>query len=168
MLAIARPEILPSPERDRVGYFHHDRFRGYLSVHFRSGLLSPCLRFAEPVTGRHARLGSRLPARLYRGRHLRRHGFMRFQGATRSSNRTCGFPASGFPTGFVVRHTVVIQRQNSEAPINRIMRKSSGSAVWCLMPPTEEVSNASADVVINRFVCPAACSVAEIGRPAAQ
>ena len=26
---------------------------------------------------------------------------MRFQGATRSSNRTCGFPASGFPTGFV-------------------------------------------------------------------
>ena len=28
MLAIARLEILPSPERDKVGYFHHDRFRG--------------------------------------------------------------------------------------------------------------------------------------------
>src|ERR1044071_5302237 len=27
-LAIARPEILPSPMRDKVGYFHHDRFRG--------------------------------------------------------------------------------------------------------------------------------------------
>ncbi len=24
----------------------------------------------------------------------------------RSSNRTCGFPASGFPTGFIARHTV--------------------------------------------------------------
>src|SRR3954463_15533425 len=23
----------------------------------------------------------------------------------RSSNRTCGFPASGFPTGFIARHT---------------------------------------------------------------
>src|SRR5215469_15129323 len=53
-------------------------------THFRSGLLSPCLRFAEPVTGHHARLGSRLPAKLYRGRHFRRHGFVRFQGATRS------------------------------------------------------------------------------------
>src|SRR5215469_10041941 len=53
-------------------------------THFRSGLHPPCLRFAEPVTGRHARLGSRLPARLYRGRHFRRHGFVRFQGATRT------------------------------------------------------------------------------------
>jgi len=23
-----RLEVLPSPLRDRVGYFHHDRFRG--------------------------------------------------------------------------------------------------------------------------------------------
>src|SRR3954454_11323696 len=65
-LAMARHETRPSPERDKVGYFHHDRFRGYSSVHFRSGLLSPCLRFAEPVTGHHASLGSRLPAQLYR------------------------------------------------------------------------------------------------------
>jgi hypothetical protein len=36
------------------------------------------------ATGHHARLGTRLPARLYRGRHLRRHRFMRFQGATRT------------------------------------------------------------------------------------
>ena len=27
-LAIVRLEVLPSPLRDRVGYFHHDRFRG--------------------------------------------------------------------------------------------------------------------------------------------
>src|SRR3954471_22649177 len=83
-LAMARHEILPSPERDRVGYFHHDRFRCELSVYFRAGLLAPCLLFAEPVTGHHARLVSRLPAQLYRGRHFRRHGFVRFQGATRT------------------------------------------------------------------------------------
>src|SRR3954468_13446035 len=61
-LAMARHEILPSPERDKVGYFHHDLFGGELSVHYRSGLLTPCLRFPEPVTGHHASLGSRLPA----------------------------------------------------------------------------------------------------------
>src|SRR6202008_3695804 len=33
-------------------------------------------------TGHHARLGTRLLARLYRGRHLRRLASMRFQGAT--------------------------------------------------------------------------------------
>jgi 2-hydroxychromene-2-carboxylate isomerase len=35
------------------------------------------------VTGHHARLGTRLLAKLYRGRHFRRLGYMRFQGATR-------------------------------------------------------------------------------------
>ena len=29
LLAVSRPAILPSPERDRVGYSDHDRFRGY-------------------------------------------------------------------------------------------------------------------------------------------
>jgi hypothetical protein len=33
-LAMARREILPSPERDKVGYFHHDRFRGYCPFTF--------------------------------------------------------------------------------------------------------------------------------------
>jgi hypothetical protein len=37
----------------------HDRFRGYVPVHCRSGLQPPCLRFATAVTGRHARFGSR-------------------------------------------------------------------------------------------------------------
>jgi hypothetical protein len=34
MLAMTRPGILPSPERDKVGCSNHDRFRGYLSVHY--------------------------------------------------------------------------------------------------------------------------------------
>lgn len=54
---------------------------GLLSVHFRFGLLSPCLRFAVAVTGHHARLGSWLLARLYHGGHLRPQNFMRLQGA---------------------------------------------------------------------------------------
>ena len=32
-LALARPEIPPSPLSDRVGYSDHDRFRGYFPVH---------------------------------------------------------------------------------------------------------------------------------------
>src|SRR5438309_9345777 len=71
----------------------------------------------------------------------------------RSSNRTCGFPASGFPTGFIVRDTAVIQWQNPETPIDHVMGKSSGSAVWYLMPPSEEVSDASADVMIDGLIC---------------
>jgi len=51
MLAKAHPGIPPSPQGNRVGCLDHVRFRGYCSVHFRSGLQSPCLRFAVPVTG---------------------------------------------------------------------------------------------------------------------
>ena len=81
-LTMPHPGILPSPLRDKVGVFDHDRFRGYVSVHFRSGLHPPCLRFAVAVAGHHARLGTRLLVRLCRGRHLRRLNFMRLQGAT--------------------------------------------------------------------------------------
>ena len=81
-LTMPHPGILPSPLRDKVGVFDHDRFRGYVSVHFRSGLHPPCLRFAAPVAGHHARLGTRLLVRLCRGRHFRQLNFMRLQGAT--------------------------------------------------------------------------------------
>ena len=81
-LALSRPAITPSPLSDRVGYSDHVRFRGYVPVHCRSGLQPPCLRFATAVTGRHARLGSRLLARLCRGRHRRRQTSTRLQGAT--------------------------------------------------------------------------------------
>ena len=83
-LTVSCPGILPSPLRDKVGAFHHDRFRGYVSVYFRSGLHPPCLRFAVAVAGHHARLGTRLLVRLCRGRHHRRLNSMRLQGATRT------------------------------------------------------------------------------------
>ena len=91
-LAIARAAIPPSPLRDRVGYSDHDRFRGYVPVHCRSGLQPPCLRFATAVTGRHARLGSRLLARLCRGRHRRRQTSTRLQGATLNEPRVLPRP----------------------------------------------------------------------------
>src|ERR1700746_2091269 len=81
-LTVSCPGILPSPLRDKVGAFHHDRFRGYVSVHLRSGLHPPCLRFAMAVAGHHARLDTRLLVRLCRGRHRRRLNSMRLQGAT--------------------------------------------------------------------------------------
>ena len=83
-LTVSCPGILPSPLRDKVGAFHHDRFRGYVSVQFRSGLHPPCLRFAVAVAGHHARLSTRLLVRLCRGRHHRRLNSMRLQGATRT------------------------------------------------------------------------------------
>ena len=55
---------------------------GLYSRSLHSGLQPPCLRFATAVTGRHARLGSRLLARLCRGRHRRRQTSTRLQGAT--------------------------------------------------------------------------------------
>jgi len=79
---LAHPVILPSPLSDKVGYFKHDRFRGYCSVHFRSGLQPLCLRFAGAVTDHHARLGPQLLAKLYCGRHLRRLYLRRLQDAT--------------------------------------------------------------------------------------
>src|SRR5256885_10417868 len=55
---------------------------GLSSRSLHSGLQPPCLRFAAAVTGRHARLGTRLLARLCRRRHLRRLSSTRLQGAT--------------------------------------------------------------------------------------
>src|ERR1700739_893970 len=81
-LTVSCPGILPSPLRDKVGAFHHDRFRGHVSVHFRSCLPPPWPRFAVAVAGHHARLGTRLLVRLCRGRHRRRLNSMRLQGAT--------------------------------------------------------------------------------------
>jgi len=84
ILALSHPAFLPSPLGDKVGYFHHGRFRGYFAVHCCSGLQPPCLRFAMAVAGHHARLGTRLRARLCRGLHLRKLNSMSFQGTTRT------------------------------------------------------------------------------------
>jgi len=111
-LAITHPQILPSPLGDKIGCFHHDRFRGYVSVHCCSGLLPPCLRFVMLVTDHHARLGTRLPAKLYRGRHLRRLDSMSFQGATPTPpyvrNRIRRFGGLSTPS-ITARKTAVVE-----------------------------------------------------------
>src|SRR5262245_41827885 len=81
---IARPAIPPSPLRDSVGYSDHDRFRGYFPVHFIPAYNLPVYASQWPLPDPHARLGSRLLARLYRGRHLRRQSSTHLHGATRS------------------------------------------------------------------------------------
>ena len=42
----------------------------------------------------------------------------------RSSNRTCGLPASGFPTGFTARHTAAAQDARVEGAARRVAPKT--------------------------------------------
>ena len=81
-LTVSCPGILPSPLRDKVGAFHHDRFRGYVSVHFRSGLPLPVYasQWPLPDTTQDSVRGCSL--RLCRGCHLRQLSSTRLQGAT--------------------------------------------------------------------------------------
>ena len=54
------------------------------AVYYCFGLQPPCLSFAMAAAGHHARLGSRLRARLCRGLHFRKLNSMSFQGTTRT------------------------------------------------------------------------------------
>jgi len=81
-LALARPDDSAFPFERQGRLLRSRSISGLFSRSLHSGLQPPCLRFATAVTGRHARLGSRLLARLYRGRHLRRQTSTRLQGAT--------------------------------------------------------------------------------------
>jgi hypothetical protein len=47
----------------------------------------------------------------------------------RSSNRTCGFPASGSPTGFVLRHRKQITRQSPSPCLLRKHTRSQGPSL---------------------------------------
>jgi hypothetical protein len=76
---------------------------GLYSRSLHSGLQPPCLRFATAVTGRHARLGSRLLARLCRGRHLRRQTSTRLQGATLPKPDISLSVLSGFPVSHALQ-----------------------------------------------------------------
>jgi len=81
-LAKTRPLIPPSPLSDRVGYSDHVRFRGYFPVHFIPAYNLPVYASQWPLPEHRARLGSRLLARLCRGRRRRRQTSTRLQGAT--------------------------------------------------------------------------------------
>ena len=103
-LALARPEIPPSPLSDRVGYSNHVRFRGYFPVHCIPACNLPVYasQWPLPDTTQDSVRGCSLgftAAAISSGRVQRAFK------AQRSSNWTCRFPASSSPTGFTARHT---------------------------------------------------------------
>jgi hypothetical protein len=96
-LALSRPAIPPSPLSDRVGYSDHDRFRGYIPVHFIPAYNLPVYASQRPLPDatqdsvRGCSLGF-AAAVIADGR------LQRACKAQRSSNRTGRFPASGSRT----------------------------------------------------------------------
>ena len=105
-LAKTRSLIPPSPFAGQGRLLRSRSISGLFSRSLHSGLQPPCLRFAAAVTGRHARLGTRLLARLCRRRHLRRLSSTRLQGA----NRVTG---GGRPSPVPTERGVRISRTNA-------------------------------------------------------
>jgi hypothetical protein len=170
--AASRPAVPPSPFSDRVGYSDHVRFRGYVSVHCCSGLQPPCLRFATAVTGRHARLGSRLLARLCRGRHRRRQTSTRLQGATliELDRQISRIQLSDKTSRLHPRQVVPKPAQAYEPKVPVKMREWIGPAlatpgfVLELQPPAQP----HRCVAVERPIRPADGAYLEVVRPSAQ
>ena len=117
---------------------------GPYSRSLRSGLQPPCLRFAVAVTGRHARLGSRLLARLCRGRHLRRQTSTRLQGAT-LIKPDVRIPASGFPAGFTSNLSAACLfvrgfAEDAQLAEKRFVAETTCASRLRLVPPDEGIS----------------------------
>jgi hypothetical protein len=111
---------------------------GLYSRSLHSGLQPPCLRFATAVTGRHARLGSRLLARLCRGRHLRRQTSTRLQGATLPKPDVTVSVSSGFPVLIDGRMLSAVAIAAPSATIRRapaVLRPVDGFPVLRLLRP---------------------------------
>src|SRR5437879_6042783 len=91
----------------------------------------------------------------------------------RSSNRTCGFPASGFPTGFTVDSRTrpqlyLTELENSQLAEDNVVRKPPGAARRHLVTPPQEMPYAIRNVMIDRPICLRPSPVAEVCRPASQ
>ena len=136
---------------------------GLYSRSLHSGLQPPCLRFATAVTGRHARLGSRLLARLCRGRHLRRQTSTRLQGATLIEPDV---PISGIRLSDWLHrkaHSGAGRGRRSRAQhaafsVDHVEGEPSVAAPCHLVPSGEEVAHALIDVVVDRRGRPADAS----------
>ena len=91
----------------------------------------------------------------------------------RSSNRTCRFPASGFPAGFTARHATghsgqALEAQNAEFSMNDIECESAIAAPLHLVPSREESAHTFKDVLVDAAVCLAPRAVAKVVGPASQ
>ena len=106
LLALARPLVPPSPLRDRVGYSDHDRFRGYVPVHFIPAYNLPVYASQRPLPD-----------------------------ATQDSVRGCslGFAAAVITDGRLQRACKAQPAQSLRAFMSSIMRWRNGLTVTVLM-----------------------------------
>src|SRR5215469_13513172 len=91
----------------------------------------------------------------------------------RSSNRTCGFPASSFPTGFTADsrtrlHLITAELQYSQLSEHHFDTEAVGAARVHLVTPPQEMPYAFINVVTNRPIRRRPGSVAEVRHPAPQ
>ncbi len=91
----------------------------------------------------------------------------------RSSNRTCRFPASGFPAGFTstlsaVGLTILGQAMDAQLPEDRSMAEANSASRLHFVPPCEKAPHVLYDMPVERAMRLPAGSVAEVAVPAAQ
>src|SRR5215468_8461588 len=91
----------------------------------------------------------------------------------RSSNRTCRFPASGFPTGFTADSRTRLHANSAELQYSQLAKyrwdaEAAGAAGVHLVTPPQEMPYALINVVINRLIRRGPSSIAEVRRPASQ
>src|ERR1035438_2180103 len=76
----------------------------------------------------------------------------------RSSNRTCGFPASGFPTGFIADsrtrdNPATPEPEDSQLAVNPLHRKLTSTLRGYLVPPSQEMPYPFLHTLIDHTVC---------------
>ena len=91
----------------------------------------------------------------------------------RSSNRTCGFPASGFPTAFIAdSRSSGAQRPpkpvNSQRPVRLFHRKRASALRRHLVPPSQEMPCPLFRVFVDRPIRPRRAPQSEVCFPASQ
>src|ERR1700720_4348609 len=91
----------------------------------------------------------------------------------RSSNRTCGFPASGFPTGFTASSRKgpkvhIPQSQHAQRPEYNCIRVASVAAGGHLVSAPQKRPNAIVNVPVDRSISHQPRPVTEVIRPPSQ
>ena len=91
----------------------------------------------------------------------------------RSSNRTCPFRASGFPTGFTVDSRTrpplhITKPEYPQLAEDRFRWKAAGAARGHLVASPQEMPYALVDVIVDCPVCRRPGSVAVVCRPASE
>src|SRR5437870_2435234 len=93
----------------------------------------------------------------------------------RSSNRTCGFPASGFPTGFIAFALAQDSQTHAHRPLetNNAQRAEhpflgelAGAERRHLVTPPQKVPHTVIDILVNRPVRLRGSTASEVCSPA--